>query len=82
MSDKGFKCNKCGGRNFKVTDSRENEIGIRRIRKCLDCGEKMSSIEITRERYYGLLEEKERLQSIKDATTRLVEQIIGGIINK
>jgi transcriptional repressor NrdR len=40
-----MRCPYCEFDNTKVTDSRDNDDGIRRRRECLDCGQRFTTIE-------------------------------------
>ena len=53
-------CTKCGNDQFKVTDSRNVGQQIRRRRECLQCGERITTYETTRER------EVQEMQEIKN----------------
>ena len=45
------QCRECGSYNIKVVDSREHDGYIWRRRMCVDCGKRMSTIEVEREQY-------------------------------
>ena len=41
-------CPKCGSKKLEVIDTRPTSMnGIRRLRKCIDCGERITSYELT-----------------------------------
>lgn len=42
-----FSCPECGGVLSCITNSRRHEMGIKRRRKCHQCGGKWSTIEMT-----------------------------------
>lgn len=41
-----MNCPDCNSDNTKVIDSRPSDWGVKRIRKCIDCGYKFATIEI------------------------------------
>lgn len=43
-----MKCNKCGSEQLKVSNTRNLDWGVKRIRVCLDCGYHMPTIEINK----------------------------------
>lgn len=49
-----MKCPKCGSSALAIVDSRQSNETIRRRRKCLKCGHRFSTFEISFEEYYGL----------------------------
>ncbi len=42
----GLTCSNCGKTDFSVIDSRPNDAGIRRRRKCNFCGDRITTIKI------------------------------------
>jgi transcriptional regulator NrdR family protein len=42
---KGLRCASCGGKLYTV-DSRPHRVGIRRIRACQDCNERVLTVEV------------------------------------
>jgi transcriptional regulator NrdR family protein len=49
-----MKCPKCGSTLLSCIESRPSAETIRRRRKCLDCGFRFTTFEISTEEYYGL----------------------------
>jgi len=49
-SEKGFVCDKCGQRESRVVDCRKTKDGKRRIRACIFCGFRISTVEKKREK--------------------------------
>ena len=50
-------CPKCGGNNLYVVDCRDRakiSTGIYRRRECADCGERVSTYEVTKAEYIAL----------------------------
>ena len=42
-----MRCQICQSVKSKTTDSRNNDVGIRRRRECLSCGHRWTTIEVT-----------------------------------
>ncbi len=50
-----MKCQNCDKGKMTVTDSRASDGGVRRTRVCDNCGLRMYTMEIEKERYKRLL---------------------------
>lgn len=61
-------CEKCGGTNLYVVDSRPNHngIGYKRRRECRDCGERFTTYEVTPEEYQMVVKSKKILKKVKE----------------
>lgn len=58
-------CEKCGGTNLRVIESRPAEFGYRRRRECMDCGNKVTTYEISEENYRMLRSSERILTTVK-----------------
>lgn len=60
-------CEKCGGNNLYVVDSRPgwSRIGSRRRRECADCGHRVTTYEVTQKEYDLILKSKKMLMKVK-----------------
>lgn len=59
-------CKKCGGHNLYVVDSRpaRNRIGVRRRRECADCGNRITTYEVTQEEYDLVIKSQKMLKKV------------------
>ena len=61
-------CEKCGGSNLYVVDSRPGytRIGSRRRRECADCGHRITTYEVTQKEYDLILKSKRILMKVEE----------------
>lgn len=59
-------CEKCGGTDLYVCDSRPAEFGYRRRRECRDCGYKFTTYEISETNYHMLRSSERILNTVKE----------------
>jgi len=43
-----MKCDKCGSNQLIITNTRSTDWGVKRTRICLDCGNHMATIEVSK----------------------------------
>lgn len=60
-----MKCQNCDKGKMTVTDSRANDGGVRRTRVCDNCGFRMYTMEIEKERYKRLLKIEKQWNKLK-----------------
>lgn len=63
-----MKCEKCGGSNLYVVNSRPgaNGIGSRRRRECADCGERVTTYEVTQKEYDLIQKSQKMLKKVQE----------------
>lgn len=65
-------CDKCKGANYTAIDSRNDGVKgsyIKRRRKCLDCGYRFTTVEISKDEYLKLKERAEQADRIAEIAT-------------
>lgn len=69
-------CQKCGGHNLYVVDSRPgwSGVGYRRRRECADCGERITTYEVTQKEYSIVLQSKRFLKQVQKMLEKYNEE--------
>jgi len=63
----GVVCSACGELESDVLDTRQNELGLRRRRKCRRCKGRFSSIEISYQDFNKLVRDAKIVKLLKEA---------------
>lgn len=69
-------CNGCGGSNVYVKDTRYDSYGkyVRRRLECLDCGERWTTYEVTKEDFENVKKASRIIAHVKDILSQYKER--------
>lgn len=72
-SHSGLACSKCGGRRIGVVDSRIHNGTVRRRRRCMDCGFRVTTYEVTAFERRLIDAWAERIHEVRDLAHKLAQ---------